>query len=71
MENEFLKLVYGPPAYFNKLCILELRNEAQKINMLLNSTLKITFTIEEKNQLNQYLLTYANRIKTLNNQYSK
>jgi len=67
MYNEFLALVYAPPVYFNKMTIAELRNEAHKIDIVINT---ITLSEDEGQQLHEYFLTYAQRIKTLNKQYS-
>lgn len=68
-ENEFLKLVYGPPAYFNKLCILELRAEADKITTLLY--IQNDLSADEIAQLVGYQSAYMLRIRQLNQQYSK
>ena len=67
-ENEFLALVYGPPVYFEKMCILELRVECDKITKLLY--IQKDFTADEIMQLIEYRRTFANRIQHLNKQYS-
>jgi len=48
MYNEFLALVYAPPVYFNKMTIAELRNEAHKIDIVINT---ITLSEDEGQQL--------------------
>lgn len=66
--NEFLALVYGPPKYFNKMSIAELRTEAQAIqNALL---LGHSVNPQDREQLKQYGLTFQCRIKQLNKQYT-
>lgn len=67
--NEFLALVYAPPAYFNKMSIAELRTDANRVQILLLTCNNITSA--EREQLHAYYMTYANRIKLLNKQYSK
>jgi hypothetical protein len=67
-ENEFLKLVYGPPAYFNKMTIQELRADVQTINTILETCQD--FSREEIAQLIGYQSAYMLRIRLLNKQYS-
>lgn len=67
--NEFLKLVYGPPAYFNKMTISELRDDVQNITNILN--ICNDFSREEIAQLIGYQSAYMLRLRQLNQQYSK
>jgi hypothetical protein len=69
MENEFLKLVYGPPAYFNKMSIAELRADVQTIVTIL-SIKDANFDANEIAQLVGYQSAYMLRIRLLNKQYS-
>jgi hypothetical protein len=66
--NEFLKLVYGPPIYFNKMSIAELRADVQTITTILNTCQD--FSREEIAQLIGYQSAYMLRIKLLNKPYS-
>ena len=68
-ENEFLKLVYGPPAYFNKMTIQELRADVQTIISIFNTFQDLSR--EEIAQLIGYQSEYMLRIRLLNKQYSK
>lgn len=67
-ENEFLKLVYGPPAYFNKMTIQELRAEVKTIQSLIFECM--TLSNNDMTQLKKYIDIYLNKIETLNKQYS-
>lgn len=50
IKNEFLALVYGPPAY--ELTLDEIKEYIKRIDVLLN--LEKSFTPSEINQLNKY-----------------
>jgi hypothetical protein len=50
INNEFLALVYGPPAY--ELTLSEIKEYIKRIDVLL--TMDKSFTAAEINQLNKY-----------------
>jgi len=54
INNEFLALVYGPPAY--ELTLSEIKEYIKRIDVLL--TMDKSFTAAEINQLNTYADKY-------------